>query len=133
MNRTFLSAVAKLISPILLQVAFIVPSHITASNTRYVSIAMGSLFCLISIKVIVYSMAKMSYAAIQKELIPYIAMCVWFRYDNSISAAGSRLCLLIVSLWNVLCLLSWTRTAVLQVCDRLDIFCFTIKPKLKVQ
>eukprot|EP00814_Leptocylindrus_danicus_P016649 CAMPEP_0116021058 /NCGR_PEP_ID=MMETSP0321-20121206/10161_1 /TAXON_ID=163516 /ORGANISM="Leptocylindrus danicus var. danicus, Strain B650" /LENGTH=359 /DNA_ID=CAMNT_0003491857 /DNA_START=28 /DNA_END=1104 /DNA_ORIENTATION=+ len=77
-TSVFLSAVSKLISPALLIASiFLLPPSVIVNHTRYVSVCLGLIFSLITKKMIVYSMAKMTYASIQIEIIPFMMLCIW--------------------------------------------------------
>ena len=129
-TRVFLSALSKLISPaILIASIFILPPSVLINHTRYVSVCLGSIFFLITKKMIVYSMAKMTYASIQKELLPFIMLCIWLKYDSNITDLGSKFFLGVMCIWHAFCLLAWARSAISRICKRLDIYCFTIKTK----
>jgi ethanolaminephosphotransferase len=128
----FLSAVSKLLSPFLLMVSsFLLPSMVFESHARYCSVAAGLLFSLITKKMIVFSMAKMAFAAIQLEVLPFVLLCIWIRCDTNITKEGATLFLGIMCCWSAYRLTRWAGTAIDQICKRLDIYCLTIKKKTK--
>jgi len=125
-----ISALSKLLTPLLVSATpFFLPASIIESNTRYLSIATGLLSCLLTIKLICFSMAKMAYAACQVEAIPYFVICAWIRMDENITERGSTFILGALCLWNGFRLLKWTKGTIDQICARLDIYCFSIKQK----
>lgn len=151
-----MSAMSKLFSPFLLALTpFFVPYYLIQHHTRLVSIAMGLAFDLITKKMIVFSMAKMSFAMIQFEILPFL-MCVGFmRYPfpchwsfvkDYFNVSFGSMCnastqteletayvniIIGVCVWNLYRLIRWCRLAILQITHRLDIYCFTIKQKKK--
>lgn len=125
------AALSKLISPALICAApFWVSPPVLSRDLRWFSLAYGTAMTQITIKLIVYSMAKQAYAAIQgKEVIPLTIACWWIRTDPRWKDPG--ICLLLQILTALYCLriVRWTSEAIQQICDRLDIYLFTIKPK----
>lgn len=125
-----LSAISKLLSPALVVIApFWLPRHVMEGETRYVSICSGLLCSFLTKKMICFSMARQSFASIQIEAIPYWAVFLWIRYDQNITEQGATVLLSGVCLWYAYRLLSWARTAIDQICERLDINCLSIKEK----
>lgn len=137
-----LSAMSKLFSPFLLALTpFFVPYYLIQHHTRLVSIAMGLAFDLITKKMIVFSMAKMSFAMIQFEILPFL-ICVGLMlmnvsYPFIITSTEAELesayvkIMIGVCVWNFYRLIRWCRLAILQITHRLDIYCFTIKQQQK--
>jgi hypothetical protein len=76
-------------------------------------------------------MAKMTYAAVQIEAIPYWMIILWIRYDRNITEQGVTLLLGLSCIWYLIRMTIWANIAIRQICDRLDIHCFTIKDKSK--
>jgi len=127
-NKEFFSAVTKLISPLTLVIAtFMLPGTVLTLYTREISLTVGLMFCLITNKMIVFSMAKMAYASVQISIIPYVLFSIWIKYDPNFS--NLRYKMLVIALWHLVCLLFWCKVAINQICARLDINCFTIKEK----
>jgi len=148
-----LSAMSKLFSPLALAcLPFLVPFHLVQNNTRLISIAMGLMFDLITKKMIVFSMAKMSFAMLQFDIVPFLFLTVCMRNnyfcDSSFVSnhpVSSFLCdadqsqseewnvriMIGLCLWHLYRLSLWCRLAILQITKRLDIYCFTIKPRTK--
>ncbi len=128
----YLSAFAKLITPIMISIApFSLPKHVLFNETRHVSIATGLLFSFLTKKIIVFSMAKMTYAAFQLEALPLYAVFLWIRFDSNITDEGASLILSGLSVWYVYRMLSWVSRAIDQICKKLGIMCFSIKQSKK--
>lgn len=131
-NQNHFSALSKLCTPLLIGVTpFLLPESVVHNNTRSVSIATALLFCLLTVKMICFSMAKMSYATFQVEAIPYFLICLWIRLDGNMTDLGTTFILRGLCLWYVYKLLNWANRAISQICNRLDIFCFSIKKKVE--
>jgi len=131
-QRENISAIYKLCTPLLIAVTpFLLPESVIQNNTRYLSIATGLLLCLVTVKMICFSMAKMTYAAFQAEALPYFLICSWIRMDGNLTELGSSLILGLLCLWYVYRLLKWAQRAIDQICARLGIFCFSIKKKVE--
>mmetsp|Transcript_14579 Transcript_14579/g.20605 ORF Transcript_14579/g.20605 Transcript_14579/m.20605 type:complete len:439 (-) Transcript_14579:230-1546(-) len=131
--RKCLVATSKLLSPALLCIGFfhIQPSIITQCS-RAISVAFGLAFSIITKKMIIYSMAKMSFAALQLEIVPLLALGVlWKGYDDKFTLDGVKLLWRSLSVWYAYRLITFARSAINEICARLDINCFTIKPKKK--
>jgi len=125
-----IAAISKLFTPLLISATpFLLPASTIENNTRYLSISTGILLCLLTIKLICFSMAKMAYAALQVEAIPYFVVCTWIRMDANITERGSTFILGALCVWYIFRLLQWTKGTIDQICARLDICCFTIKRK----
>jgi len=124
------TAFTNLITPFLLAMSpFILPANIIQHYTRYVSVALGLAFSLVTKKIIVFSMAKMNYASIQMDVLPLIMACVWVTLDERLTQRGAKNVFGILCLWNAWRLLRWANLAIDQICARLGIYCFTIKKK----
>eukprot|EP00567_Pseudictyota_dubia_P010498 CAMPEP_0197444522 /NCGR_PEP_ID=MMETSP1175-20131217/9991_1 /TAXON_ID=1003142 /ORGANISM="Triceratium dubium, Strain CCMP147" /LENGTH=191 /DNA_ID=CAMNT_0042975327 /DNA_START=19 /DNA_END=591 /DNA_ORIENTATION=- len=64
-----LSALSKLLVPLMTGMApLLLPGEFLRSNARSVSVAMGLVFSIVTKKIIVFSMAKMTYASIQPDV-----------------------------------------------------------------
>jgi len=127
-TSVFLKALSKLTTPFLLLTStFIIPSHIISEHTRFLSISVGLLLCLLSIKTIVHSMAKMPFAVFQIEAIPYCALCLYLRCSPDVSSDSAKLLLSFSAFLATFSLISWARASILQISQRLDIYCFSIK------
>ena len=129
-HRTHFSAISKLLTPALIAFSpFLLPKEIIENETRYISICTGLLFSFLTKKMICFSMAKMAYAAIQVDAIPYWAVFLWIRYDTNITGRGATVLLGALCVWYAVRMTNWARIAINQICTRLDIHCFTIKEK----
>ena len=86
---------------------------------------------------ICFSMAKQTYASLQMEAIPYWAVILLIRYDsrnqNIITDPVANALLGFLCVYYAYRLLSWASSAIDQICERLDINCFTIKEKKKLK
>uniref|UniRef100_A0A7S1BEY7 CDP-alcohol phosphatidyltransferase n=1 Tax=Corethron hystrix TaxID=216773 RepID=A0A7S1BEY7_9STRA len=133
--KKYTAALAKTLSPAVLAAApFLLPDRLFAGGyCRHISLATGLLFTTITIKLIVFGMAKMTYAAVQLEIVPFCAFCVAARVfgDSFEEVFGTTVerGLAGITLWNGFRLLGFVRAVVEQICRRLDIYCFTIKKK----
>ena len=131
-NTDRFSAASKLLSPALIAIAlFLVPSQYVENNTRELSIAAGFLFSLITKKMIVFSMAKMTFASIQMDVLPFVAVCLWVRLDPNLTERGVETVLAIACVLYAIRLVFWAKRAINDICHRLGIWCFRIKPKEK--
>jgi ethanolaminephosphotransferase len=125
--RVFFSAFTKFTSPGLL---FLLAS----ADGR---LALGLCYCLITIKLIVYSMARMSYASLQLDILPYCLAVLVDRYvldDQSSSSSSSStyystLLFYALDIFYLGRLSYWIHEAIHQLCERLQIPLFRIKPK----
>jgi len=79
-------------------------------------------------KMIVYSMAKMSYAGIQKDILPLLVVSLALRYGGFDAAMNHTIIVGAVT-WQTLRVCWWSKKAIDQLCDKLNINCFTIKSK----
>jgi len=131
------SALSKLVTPFLIAVApFWLPKHIIENETRLLAISMGLLMSFLTMKMICFSMAKQSYAAIQMEAFPYWAVIILIQTDHSnhylLNNTVDKIILGALCVWYAYRLLDWSKKAIAQICQRLDIYCFSIKhPKPK--
>jgi ethanolaminephosphotransferase len=123
-----LSAVSNLLSPLLLALCpFLLPRASIEADTRAISVATALLFSHITNKMITYSMAKMTYASLQPDVLLYVAACLWIRLDGRLTPEGGRLVVQAMCAWHAVRLLSWAGRAIHQICGRLDIWCLRIK------
>ena len=138
-NNLRFSAVSKLLTPFLIAVAPCwLPKHVIVNETRYISVCLGLLCSFLTKKMICFSMAKQSYASLQMEAFPYFAVIILIRcdYSNSmlINDQIAKALLGSLSMWYAYRLIKWSKMAIAQICERLDIYCFTIKnPKTKAE
>lgn len=121
-------ALSKLLSPIILLIsALLIPP--TAVRTRYLSITLGIAFSLLTTKMIVFSMAKMAYAAVQWDVMPLLVGSLWIRYDPRLTRMGADFVMGGLCLWYSYRMLRWVNVTINQICKRLDIYCFRLKPR----
>ena len=126
-GRLFCAALAKLLSPLALSLApFLLPRTIIQSETRFLSLAFGFCFSILTIKMIVSSMAKMSYGSLQIDVLPMVVACIWLHWSGD---KYGGLVLRLLSLLYGIRLTWWVSSAIQQICQRLDINCFSIKQK----
>uniref|UniRef100_A0A8J9SFD7 Ethanolaminephosphotransferase n=1 Tax=Phaeodactylum tricornutum TaxID=2850 RepID=A0A8J9SFD7_PHATR len=122
------SALSKLTSPLIVSIApFYIPSVAREREVRFIHLTIGLALCLVTIKIIVFSMAKQSYAVIQGDILPCLLAAAWVRHDVRLTEAGSHLLWQVLSVWYFCRMLYWTNSFIQQVCERLDINLFTIK------
>jgi ethanolaminephosphotransferase len=125
-----LSALSKLVTPALLAAApLVLPSTILQRETRHVSLVVGLAVCLVTIKLIVFGMAKRSYAVVQLDAVPALVVLTWIRVDARFTDKGMHALLVVTTVWYLVRIYQWTGSAIRQICQRLDIYLFTIKVK----
>jgi hypothetical protein len=78
---------------------------------------------------IVFSMAKMAFAAVQWDAIPLLLTTIWIRFDNNLTKMGADFVLGVLCFYYTWRLLHWANITIDQICAKLDIYCFTIKKK----
>ena len=98
--------------------------------------AMGLCYCLITIKIIVFSMARMAYASIQMDVLPYVISMIFLNYypdllKQYLPGPSSSMIYGLVDIYYFARLVYWIHEAIKQLCKRLDIPLFRIKPKPK--
>ena len=133
--KTRVAALSKLLSPTLLCMApFWVGEEVLSRELRWFSLAFGLALTQITIKTIVFSMARQGMAALQvDDVLPLTLCAAWIRYDARWKDPGITLLLKVVTVGYGMRIVLWTRAAIFQICARLDIFLFTIKPKAKAK
>eukprot|EP00585_Thalassiosira_rotula_P002501 CAMPEP_0196134326 /NCGR_PEP_ID=MMETSP0910-20130528/3263_1 /TAXON_ID=49265 /ORGANISM="Thalassiosira rotula, Strain GSO102" /LENGTH=424 /DNA_ID=CAMNT_0041394225 /DNA_START=68 /DNA_END=1342 /DNA_ORIENTATION=- len=125
-----LYAVSKLATPFALCVAaFLIPPD--AVRTRYLSVTVGLAFSLLTKKMIIFSMAKMQYAVVQWDAVPFLLVALWIRFDERLTKMGADFALGTVCFWYAFRLLRWANVTINQICAKLDIYCFTLKKRKK--
>jgi ethanolaminephosphotransferase len=124
--NVFFGAMSKFISPLLLTTFSLwgLTDSIEKSSQAG-SLSVGLCFCLITIKLIVYSMARMSYAAIQLDILPLVAVVIYAKTFSIDNAPVFRL----LDLFYLARLLFWTHQAIEQLCQRLKVDLFRIPYK----
>ena len=123
-----LYALSKLGTPFALCVAgFIVPP--SAVRTRYLSVTLGLAFAILTKKIIVFSMAKMAFAAVQWDAVPFILATLWIRFDTNLTKMGADFVLGVLCFWYAFRLLRWVNVSINQICGKLGIYCFRLKKR----
>lgn len=125
-----LPALLKLVTP--LAVWYLactrIPDNVLDTNLRTISLAVGVSCSLITIKLIVFSMARQSYAILQKEAIPILVGVLWTR-DERWTELGVRTLWRALGAYYVIRLVLWNKAAIEQICERMGIQLFVIKAK----
>jgi ethanolaminephosphotransferase len=125
-------AVCKLASPFALGACpFVLPPSVLYDSARYISLSVGLAYCLITVKLIFLSMAKMPYAVFQLDILPMVLVCAWVKYDDRLTLLGAKTLFQVATVWYLYRFLKWDAVACQQICDRLDIYVFLIKDKTK--
>jgi ethanolaminephosphotransferase len=99
---------------------------ILTSNLRLVMLSVGFLFSQITNKMIVFSMAQMTFATLQFDVIPLALVAVGL--PNMPSEQGEA-ALRALCAWQGARMVYWSKKTIAQLCEKLDINCFTIKEK----
>jgi ethanolaminephosphotransferase len=128
-----LSALSKLVTPGVLVAApiLLLSEEQFVRDTRWVSLTTGLALTVVTIKLIVLSMARQAYAALQlADVAPLVLVSAWTACDTRLTPAGCQLA------WQVTCagyavrLWRWVDAACTQLCQRLGIHLLRIpKPK----
>lgn len=123
------SALSKLLVPLVTGVApMLLPTEFLRLNARSVSVAMGLVFSIVTKKIIVFSMAKMAYASIQPDVLPFALACLLIRHSEHFAERGGSMLMWALCAGYHIRLVLWARNAVEDICKKLDIWCFRIKP-----
>mmetsp|Transcript_15216 Transcript_15216/g.28449 ORF Transcript_15216/g.28449 Transcript_15216/m.28449 type:complete len:402 (+) Transcript_15216:523-1728(+) len=120
--KVFLSAVSKLAGgPWLLSFVGIVIN-------QQPTLALGLSFCLITIKIIVLSMAKMAYASLQLSIVPFCIASVWLRYfEHEWFTENMKQTLeWALDIYYLISISMWARRAISQLCQKLNVKLFRI-------
>jgi ethanolaminephosphotransferase len=99
------------------------------TTIRWKSLAIGFLYCLLTTKVIVFSMARQAIAVIQWDALPLVAAILLTVYDPRLYAPGHILVWQILAIFWGWRLCSWSSTAVGQISRRLQIYVWTVDPR----
>ncbi|GMH50840.1 hypothetical protein TL16_g00882 [Triparma laevis f. inornata] len=117
-----------LISPFLAcWYVYLIPDAVLASNFRMISLASGFLFSFITNKMIVYSMAKMTFATLQLDVVPLLVLS-WLSSGTGLTAYGIKTAWQGLFIWQFLRVIYWSARAINQLCAKLGIKCFRIPP-----
>ena len=137
------SAYSKLLSPGIASTIAILAFPALPASVRHQSLSFGLCLCLITIKIIVLSMAKMSYASIQIDIVPLVVVSTLVMEltnpKTSVVVVNDHIANLpiieysyeILSLYYLLRIVYWAHKACTQLCQRLNISMFTIPSKKK--
>ena len=96
------------------------------SSIRFQSLCLGYTICLITIKIIVLSMAKMAYASFQLDIFPFLAVVLYNHYTDMADVERSYQ---LLAVWGLFRLLHWVIMAIQQLCKRLDIQLYKVKKR----
>lgn len=122
----FASAMSKFISPLALAVFAMWGLTDQLDQTAHAgSLSLGLCYCLITIKLIVYSMARMAYASIQPDILPLIGIVV----AAHVLEINHPLLFQLLDVLYLARLLYWVHQAITQICERLKIPLFRIQKK----
>lgn len=128
--QVMVSAICKLFSPACLAACpFLLPSDIMYDSARYLMLSIGLAYCLITVKLIFLSMAKMPYAVFQLDVLPMVLGTLWIRNDDRLTLLGAKTIFQVLTVWYLYRFLKWASVACHQICDRLGIAVFTIPHK----
>lgn len=138
--HVFASAMSKLASPLLLCVVAVIATdsyHHHVANESFAGyvpscwLALGLCFSLITIKIIVYSMARMAYATIQMDILPFVVVVLLIHTadDGATLFVNPSILFAVLDLFYFGRLVYWIRCAIGQLCDHLQIQLFRIKQK----
>jgi hypothetical protein len=133
-TRVFISAMSKFLSPLILTIVALLAIETettgigsSSSSPPSFSLALGLCFCVITIKLIVYSMARMAYASLQFDMIPFIVVLTVSSGWREMGELGALQILWgALDLFYLLRLGYWIHAAIAQLCDRLQIKLFRI-------
>lgn len=122
-------AILKFVSPCLACWSWtLVPNSILSTQLRYVSIGLGLTLCLITGKLIVFSMARQAYAVIQWDVAPLVLVSVLGSRDTRWTLLGMTRLWQWVGMWYLIRIIQWNRSAIHQICTRLHIRLFVLQP-----
>ena len=119
----FFSAMSKLVSPLLLVIVGVWGlTDSVKARSNVISLGLGMCFCMITIKLIVFGMARMAYASIQMDILPLVIVAVYAKFNK----INDPVLFQVLDCWYLLRLLYWTHQAIQQLCERLNIQLFRI-------
>ena len=100
-------------------------------SIRWKSLALGLLYCHLTIKVIVYSMARQPVAVVQWDVLPLVVAVWWTVTDPRLLLPGHELVWqLLAAFWGYR-LWSWNRAAIRQICNHLSLYLWSIEKRKK--
>jgi ethanolaminephosphotransferase len=136
-SAKLVGALTKLISPAAVAAMMVVvaPSEAIQQEARLVSLSSGLCICLITVKIIVFSMARMAYGSIQKDILPTVVVLgfIAWEYEYSphrrLKPSGLTLLLQALTAYYIVRIGYWASIAIHQLCVKLDVYLLTIKSK----
>jgi ethanolaminephosphotransferase len=137
------SALTKLLSPLSLCAAAIYVGNELNDNLpdnnnggiRYPSLCIGLVFCIITVKLIVLGMARMAFATLQLDIIPIWLILGLYRLESPfMPSPATKVAVLqqtfaLASVAYLIRLVWWTKRAMDQICQRLQIQPFGVVPQ----
>ena len=124
-QKLFASAMSKFVSPLLLTVTSMYGLVDSIGSSSGGSLSLGLCYCLITIRIIVYSMARMGYAVIQYDVLPFVGTVLYMKLSTTTTVDPSMLFQLL-DLYYLARILYWARKAIDQLCKRLNVQLFRI-------
>ncbi|KAG7360159.1 CDP-alcohol phosphatidyltransferase [Nitzschia inconspicua] len=125
--KVFFSAVSKLaLGPWLL-------SYVGVVINQQSTLALGLAFCLITIKIIVFSMARMAFASLQMAIFPFLTASLWLRYAQHdwLTSGMKQQLEWALDVFYLAAISLWANRAISQLCEKLHIKLFRIDVKKK--
>jgi ethanolaminephosphotransferase len=114
-------------------------SYVGIMINQQSTLALGLAFCLITIKIIVFSMARMAFASFQLSLVPLVVVSWCLRYPEyipwwTISSIISSNTMKqpmewALDLYYLIAISLWAHRAITQLCEKLQIQLFRIGSK----
>jgi ethanolaminephosphotransferase len=137
------SALTKLLSPLSLCAAAIYVGHElndgipdnSNGGIRYPSLCIGLVFCIITVKLIVLGMARMAFATLQLDIIPIWLILGLYRLESPFMPSSATKVVVLQQLFALasvaylIRLVWWTKRAMDQICQRLEIRPFGVVPQ----
>jgi hypothetical protein len=114
---------------ILVQIYLLDPNDaFTTRNACQVLMMISLIFTIITTKVIISTMAKMSMSPIQLEsFIPFIYFYIQYCYKGDNKYLTQKYCFIAVFVLSLVLYVKFVRTSIVQITNHLNIFCFSIK------
>lgn len=124
------SAFTKLFSPIILSLVtvYALPDETVEDHGRLVSLSVGLCLALLTIKMIVFGMARQAYATIQLDIALALVAIAWVCADRRLRESASEAAVwMFLVVWYLYRVLTWILSFVGQICHRLNIRLFSLK------
>ena len=106
-------------------VVYLVPSAVLSANFTLVSASLGLLFSFVTNKMIVFSMARMTFATVQADIVPVLVVALASE-GGGVTEKGVETLWRACALWQGGRVVWWSSMAIGQLCKRLKIRCFKI-------